>query len=332
MPNQENQMKGINIMQMNRYKAVMLSLMFLLATVGCRENKSSAIKQADTMIEAKKYVALSCEDIVEKLCALEPSGEMRNQIEKEGGVKKMAEPLKRDAKMREQIIKTVAVCEALKSVNAHCEMSKLMIQGNTWLVNKIKDIPLNELKIPINILKGHCSVGASIDKSNKEILDELSWFFGLSVFERETIATKYDVCLRFLKDVGFSSSAAESGAVSLFFPTLLTGRGYLDYGKVALNLPEIKSKDLPFLRKICRKMRLSLFAINFNGEPESNAAHLVAQCAFSKGSKKDLEILSDKLEYIVKMVDKEKDLKKKKSVALKLLLELWSQEPVLKQR
>ncbi len=40
------------------------------------------------MIEAKKYVALSCEDIVEKLCALEPSGEMRKQIEKEGGVKK----------------------------------------------------------------------------------------------------------------------------------------------------------------------------------------------------------------------------------------------------
>lgn len=319
-------------MQMNRYTAVMLSLMFLLATAGCRENESSAIDQADTMIEAKKYVALSCEDIVEKLCALEPSGEMRKQIEKEGGVKKMAEPLKRDAKMREQIIKTVAVCEALKSVNAHCEMSKLMIQGNTRLVNKIKDIPLNELKIPINILKGHCSVGASIDKSNKEILDELSWFFGLSVCERETIATKYDVCLRFLKDVGFSSSAAESGAVSLFFPTLITGRGYLDYGKVALNLPEMKSKDLPFLRKICRKMRSSLFAVNFNGEPESNAAHLVAQCAFSKGSKKDLEILSDKLEYIVKMVDKEKDLKKKKSVALKLLLELWSQEPVLKQR
>ncbi len=317
---------------MKRYTAVMLSLMFLLATVGCRENESSAIDQADTMIEAKKYVALSCEDIVEKLCVLEPSGEMRKQIEKEGGVKKMAEPLKRDAKMREQIIKTVAVCEALKSVNAHCEMSKLMIQGNTRLVNTIKDIPLNELKIPINILKGHCSVGASIDKSNKKILDELSWFFGLSVFERETIATKYDVCLRFLKDVGFSSSAAESGAVSLFFPTLITGRGYLDYGKVALNLPEIKSEDLPFLRKICRKMRSSLFAINFNGEPESNAAHLVAQCAFSKGSKKDLEILSDKLEYIVKMVDKEKDLKKKKSVALKLLLELWSQEPVLKQR
>ena len=48
--------------------------------------------------------------------------------------------------------------------------------------------------------------------------------------------------------------------------------------------------------------------------------------------KDKLEILSDKLEYIVKMVDKEKDLKKKKSVALKLLLELWSQEPVLKQR
>ena len=132
----------------------MLSRMFLLATAGCRENESSAIDQADTMIEAKKYVALSCEDIVEKLCVLEPSGEMRKQIEKEGGVKKMAEPLKRDAKMREQIIKTVAVCEALKSVNAHCEMSKLMIQGNTRLVNKIKDIPLNELKIPINILKG----------------------------------------------------------------------------------------------------------------------------------------------------------------------------------